>query len=615
MRSAARTTCILLFVLLPAIAAQAQSPTGDPGDPATEPAAATACTAAELPALACSGVATNDEWTPLVHQFDGVDMVLVPAGCFEMGSEAGFRGEQPVHDICFPQPFWIDRTEVTVAQFARFLNGQEEPVESFAGWLDLWGLDPSPPVQLVLEDGGWAPLPGKDRLPLESVTWFGAAEYCAWRDARLPGEAEWEYAARGPDGLLYPWGNELVIDNVVRVRSRTPEAGSKPQGASWVGALDLSSSLFEWVNSLYASYPYDASDGREASPGPGAGGERVLRGASWYHPDGMHDDLTTTARFRALPHVAAWPYGFRCALSLDPGETTPTGVQQATLTARPDLPASACRAAGLPETACTGVSANDDWTPVIREFDGIPMALVPAGCFTMGSTEDQIDAALALLDRREFYRDETPAHLQCFSEPFWIDLHEVTNGQIGSYGWFRRDDQPRESITWFEAGAYCRARGARLPTEAEWEYAARGPDSLVFPWGDTFDGTWLNFCDRNCLNPGADASFDDGYRSTAPVGSFPAGASWVGALDMAGNVWEWVSSILLDYPYNPGDGREMTAEEDSTSLRMVRGGARLDPSYVVRSANRNQRPPTESSAAYGFRCARSFDARSATEAP
>ena len=234
------------------------------------------------------------------------------------------------------------------------------------------------------------------------------------------------------------------------------------------------------------------------------------------------------------------------------------------------------------------------------------MALVPAGCFTMGTTETQLDYALTLLDRAGFYRDEQPAHQQCFSEPFWIDLYEVTNEYYGSSGWWRRHDHPRESLTWFEADAYCKARGARLPTEAEWEYAARGPDNLVYPWGNTFDGTRLNFCDLNCTVPGADPSFDDGYQTTAPVGSFPAGASWVGALDMSGNVWEWVNSLLEDYPYTPVDGREVDAEQDSTSLRMVRGGARLDPSYVVRSANRNERMPTDSTAVYGLRCARSF---------
>jgi formylglycine-generating enzyme required for sulfatase activity len=607
MKATGRLACLLLFLLFPSIGARGQTLTTDPHGQTTEPAEAAGCLAAGLPSLACSGVSANDEWTPLIRGFDGVDMVLVPTGCFEMGSEVGFRGEQPVHEICFEQPFWIDHTEVTVGQFARFLNGQHEPADDYDSWLDPWSLTQAPLVQLMRQDGVWAPQPGHANRPLESVTWAGAAEYCAWRAARLPGEAEWEYAARGPDGLLYPWGDEFVADKVVRVIGRLPEAGSKPAGASWVGALDMSSSLFEWVNSIYAAYPYDGSDGREASLDADNVSERVLRGGAWYHPDGMSDDLTTTARYRASPDVAAWPYGFRCAQPLDAGETAPTGVQRVTLAAKPSLPVAVCSAAGLPEIACTGVSSNDDWTPLIREFDGIPMALVPAGCFTMGSTEAQIDSALTLLDRKGFYQDEQPAHQQCFSEPYWIDLYEVTNGQYGSYGWWRRADQPRESITWFEADAYCRARGARLPTEVEWEYAARGPDNLAYPWGNTFDGSRLNFCDLNCLNPGADASFDDGYRTTAPVGSYPNGASWVGALDMSGNVWEWVSSILLDYPYTPDDGREVNAEQDSTSLRMVRGGARLDPSYVVRSANRNERPPTQSTALYGFRCARSFD--------
>ena len=93
------------------------------------------------------------------------------------------------------------------------------------------------------------PVPGHGKRPLQSVTRNGADAYCAWRAARLPTEAEWEYAARGPDSLLYPWGNEFIADNVLRVheRARLPNVGSKPQGASWVGALDLSGSLFEWA--------------------------------------------------------------------------------------------------------------------------------------------------------------------------------------------------------------------------------------------------------------------------------------------------------------------------------------------------------------------------------
>ena len=596
MKSTGRVACCLLFVLMGATGAQSESSSR----------ASAECRAAGLPEAACTGVSANDEWTPLVREFDGVEMMLVPAGCFAMGNEVGFRGEQPVHEICFDEPFWIDRTEVTVAQFARFLNGQEEPVDDYSAWLDPWGVAQLP-VQLVRQDGVWAPLPGDANRPVESVLWAGAADYCAWRGARLPGEAEWEYAARGPDSLLYPWGNEFVADNVVRIWGKTPQVGSKPQGASWVGALDLSSSLFEWTNSIYQPYPYDAADGREAGLDVDDASDRAFRGGSWYHLDGMHDDLSATARTRTSPHMTSWPFGFRCARSLDPGEMMPSGAQRQNSAMEATFPVAVCQEAGLPEIACTGVSANDEWMPVIREFDGVPMALVPAGCFTMGSTDEQIEYYLTLLDRRGLYRDEQPAHQQCFSEPFWIDVYEVTNEQYGSPGWWKGEDQPRESVTWFEADAYCRARGARLPTEVEWEYAARGPDNLIYPWGNTFDGTRLNYCDRNCTYPGADASVDDGYRTTAPVGSYPEGASWVGALDMSGNVWEWIGGILRPYPYDSSDGREVGVEQDSTSLRMVRGGARLDPAYVVRATNRNQRMPTDWTALYGLRCARSFD--------
>jgi formylglycine-generating enzyme required for sulfatase activity len=278
------------------------------------------------------------------------------------------------------------------------------------------------------------------------------------------------------------------------------------------------------------------------------------------------------------------------------------------LTPVPSWSAADCNSAGLPEIACTGVSANNEWDPVIREFGGIPMALVPAGCFTMGSTDEQIDQYLTMMNIRDLYEDEQPAHQQCFQAPFWIDLYEVTNGFYGSYGWWHDNDQPRESVTWFEANAYCQTRSARLPTEAEWEYAARGPDNLLYPWGNTFDGNNLNFCDFKCQDPGADTHYNDGYAITAPVGSYPAGASWVGALDMAGNVWEWISTILRPYPYRPDDGREVGAEQDSsTSLRMVRGGGRLDPDYVVRSANRNERMAHHYDTRFGLRCARPFD--------
>jgi formylglycine-generating enzyme required for sulfatase activity len=223
----------------------------------------------------------------------------------------------------------------------------------------------------------------------------------------------------------------------------------------------------------------------------------------------------------------------------------------------------------------TNVPGNTAWTPVIQVFNGVEMVKVSPGCFFMGNAEGR--------------RDEQPERKICFDKPFWIDRYEVTNGQYGSPGAFPGDDRPRDNLTWFEARDFCAGRGARLPTEAEWEYAARGPDSLIYPWGDTF-------------NPDA-LVFDGNFNNELwPVGSYPAGVSWVGAYDMAGNAWEWVSSIYRPYPYNAGDGRE--DPNDTASKRVYRGGIGSYIDYGTSAATRFRLAPSERSWFVGFRCAK-----------
>jgi formylglycine-generating enzyme required for sulfatase activity len=223
----------------------------------------------------------------------------------------------------------------------------------------------------------------------------------------------------------------------------------------------------------------------------------------------------------------------------------------------------------------TNIPGNTVWMPVVQVFSGVEMVRVPPGCFIMGHAEGR--------------RDEQPETKICFEKPFWIDRYEVTNGQYGSPGAFPGKDRPRDNLTWFEARDFCASRGARLPTEAEWEYAARGPDSLIYPWGDQFNPDNLVY----------DANFNN---ELWPVGSYPGGVSWVGAYDMAGNAWEWVSSIYRPYPYNANDGRE--DPNNTTDKRVYRGGIGSYIDFGTSAATRFRLAPSERSWFVGFRCAK-----------
>lgn len=310
-------------------------------------------------------------------------------------------------------------------------------------------------------------------------------------------------------------------------------------------------------------------------------------------------------------------------LSLTPPATnTPTATSSPTATSIPD-PLQA---------AFTPVTRNADWAPYEREFDGVTMMLVPVGSFEMGSTEEEIVIAVELCSEARqddevcyeyFFDDETPVNIQEFSEPFWIDRTEVTRGQYAicveasvceetpDSPYSTEDNQPIISVTWFQAQTYCEEwRDGRLPTEAEWEYTARGPDRLLFPWGNEFDYRLANHCDINCAEADWASNFtytnpdnNDVFEFTAPVASFEDGVSWVGAHDMAGNLWEWTSSLYRDYPYN--EDHESTINSD---LRVMRGGSfAFGTAFDLRSTDRAGYDPNFVGGSVGFRCARSHE--------
>jgi formylglycine-generating enzyme required for sulfatase activity len=232
-------------------------------------------------------ITTNDNWEPIKEEFSGVTMVLVPAGCFMMGSETGRNDEQPVDQVCIGVPFWLDKFEVTQADFER-LGGVKANTNRFDG---------------------------EDR-PVEQITWFEAEVFCReQRGGRLPTEAEWEFAARGSDGLMYPWRGEFVSLNVVGGddENETAQVGEniRTGGVSWVGAYDLSGNVWEWVSSVYRDYPYNLTDGREDL---GVIDNRVLRGGSWFNSP---DFLRSTERIGAIPSLSDGTVGFRCARSVE----------------------------------------------------------------------------------------------------------------------------------------------------------------------------------------------------------------------------------------------------------------------------------------------------------
>lgn len=223
-------------------------------------------------------VTRNANWTPVERDFDGVTMVLVPVGCFDMGSNDGDGDEQPIHEICFDEPFWIDKYEVTNEDYGSI-------------GCSAWSSDPD--------------------QARNCVNWFDTSDFCEAREARLPTEAEWEYAARGPDSLVYPWGNDFVANNVVGSSNsgdQTAPVGSRPGGASWVGAMDMSGNLLEWTSSLYVDYPY--GDGHESNSD--ISNPRVLRGGSFSYSS---NGLRSAVRFGSFPDDGSSGLGFRCARS------------------------------------------------------------------------------------------------------------------------------------------------------------------------------------------------------------------------------------------------------------------------------------------------------------
>ncbi len=224
----------------------------------------------------------------------GFPLIHVPAGALVMGSDRA-AGEGPAHRLELPD-FWIGKHPVTNAQYARFV--EETAYRSEGDWRAAAGATWRHPIA-----------PGKETHPVVNVSWNDVMAFCGWAGVGLPSEAEWEKAARGPEGREYPWGQGWrpgVCNTREGKLAGTSPVGQFPASASLYGCHDLAGNVWEWTRSRQRAYPYDPHDGREDVAGDGR--DRVLRGGSWR--DGRQS-ARGTARKVYRPVSGSDDYGFR----------------------------------------------------------------------------------------------------------------------------------------------------------------------------------------------------------------------------------------------------------------------------------------------------------------
>jgi len=443
-----------------------------------------------------------------IREQDGMEMVYIPEGSFDMGSTLSESQSQPVHKV-YLDAFWIDKLEVTNEQYEKCV---------LAGTCDLPVKNSSSTRNLYYGN------PQYYDFPVINVTWYAARDYCEWAGRQLPTEAQWEKAAQGDlvNRTIFPWGNQSLTSQRANYHNSnlgdTVKVGSYPEGASVYGALDMAGNVYEWVADWYVSDYYHSQQEWVNPQGPSAGTQKVARGGGWAYDE---PSLRIAGREGWIPELWDDGFGFRCAAS--------TNQAQNSL---------------LVETTPVTSTLESPSSTRVRQEDGMEQVYIPAGEFYYGG---------------DLISDEGETYL----EAYWIDKYEVTNAQYekcvaagacgevrdyggdfnNTYGDPAYDQYPVTGVYIDYAFDYCRWVGGRLPSDQMWEKAARGEqDKRTYPWGEGLDGTRANYCDSNCVYRFKDYQQSDAYPESSPVGSYPDGASPYGALDMSGNIWEFVSS-------------------------------------------------------------------------
>ncbi len=499
----------------------------------------------------CAGVAPAAATEPLVVPLGNAEplrFVRIEAGSYTRGSPEGETGrdrdEGPAHPLTISRGFYLGQFEVTQGQ-----------------WLAVMGENPA-----TFNQGAEAL-----RRPVESVSWNDCQDFLARLNAlgvgtfRLPTEAEWEYAARAGTSTRFAWGDSDAFATVhahawanSRSMATTHPVGGKTPNA-W-GLHDMAGGVWEWCADWYGPY----AGGPQTDPaGPAAGTEKVFRGGSWYD---FAPALRPANRHRHPPDRRYSAVGLRLVYS-------PTYDS----------------AGGRSEAAPTEPGGTRLALP---HGTFMRFVRIPAGSFLQGSPDDETGRA----------GDEGPRRTVTISRDFHFGQFEVTQAQWRAVmgenpsafrGDPRADRLPVEQVTFLEVRAFLDRLNAlglgqfRLPTEAEWEYAARAGPEGRFPWGD--DPGYRELRRHGWFHGAAEGR-------SQPVGTL-APNSW-GLYDMLGNVWEWCADWFGPY------GTEPVADPIGPATgvaRVIRGGSWFNEPEALRPANRHRHAEESRLTNLGFR--------------
>ena len=530
--------------------------------------------------------------------------VQVPAGRFLMGSDAGDSDERPVHEVTIPQDFAMMATEVTVGQFAAFVESTGYRTEAERGnwaWLCPAGGLAGPDRNLDWRRPG---LSQADDHPVVVISHNDALAFCRWlseqteRSVRLPTEAEWEYAARAggesPDEARLDecaWYEDTADDTTHPVGSKAPNP--------W-GLYDMQGNAWEWCMDVwhpnYDDAPTDGSARADDPRIPEAARRYVLRGGCWSR---SARQVGLTYRYRGTGNFRNCGTGFR--IVLDAGRA-----------AAKDAARRSLRQADSRQWSCTLTSGASQSSLAIGKVS-FDLVRIPAGEFLMGSDRDdeekpvhqvRIDYDFEIgrteVTRGQFrtfieatgYITEAEKEGWAWTRSQWRDWHPELEISWRNPGFSQADDHPATCVSWYDAMAFCRWLSAqsgediRLPSEAEWEYACRAGTTGDYG-GDIRAMGWHRY--------------NSGQR-THPVAQRQPNA-W-GLYDTHGNVWEWCRDMWhMGYEGAPNDGSAWVTSP--FFIPAMRGGSFTNPPWWLRSAiHMRNDPGCRHSYNQGFRIVR-----------